>query len=93
MIKDSFKDAHESSKAAFERESKIVQNPVSKREMEALIAMRDRPNLEYNLRPDGQIEQTVNQRMQADNERRIGFIRKRLSQMEGRATRDFERSR
>ncbi len=91
MIKDGFKDAHESSKAAFERENEIRQSPVSKGEMEALIALRSQPKLEYNLRPDGQIEQTINQRMQVDNERRIGYIRERLNRMEGRAKDDFER--
>lgn len=93
MIKDSFKDAHESSKAAFERENKLQETPVTKAEMDQCIAQRARPMYTRDLTPDGCTKQAVDKKSEADNERRIGFIRKRLSRMEGQATRDFERSR
>lgn len=93
MIKDSFKDAHETSKAAFERETQLRETPVTKAEMDERIAQRARPTFTYELQPDGSTRQEINTQVEADNERRIGFIRERLSRMDGRATRDFKRSR
>ncbi len=93
MTKDHFKDTHENSKAAFERETKIRETPVTKAEMDERIAQRARPTFTYDLNPSGYTKQTVDTKSEAENERRIGFIRERLSRMDGRATRDFERSR
>ena len=93
MTKDPFKNEYEASKAAFEREAKLRQIPVTKAEMEARIAQRGRPAFIYHLTPDGYTKQTVDTKSEANNERRIGFIRERLSRMEGWAKHDFERSR
>lgn len=83
----------ETSKEAFDRDVRIHQSPVTKKEMELRIEQRGRPVFTYHLQPDGSTRQEINTQIEAENERRIGFIRERLSRMEGRATRDFERPR
>jgi hypothetical protein len=83
----------ETSKEIFDRDARIHQSPVTKKEMELRIQQRSRPTFTYHLQPDGSTRQEINTQVEAENERRIGFIRHRLERMEGRPTRDFERSR
>ncbi len=81
------------SKAAFDRDARIHEKPVSKRELEAREKRRAIPVLQNNLTPDGPVVQAVNEASHSENERRIHFIRKRLDRQKDKARNDFTRSR
>jgi len=81
------------SKEAFERDARITRTPVTKKELEARKKQRDKPVFTSHLEPDGSIKQQVDTRVEAENERRINFINKRLERMNNRAKRDFHYSR
>lgn len=82
-----------SARAAMARHNRIHRSPVSSAELEARTDARAKPVLETHLSPGGDIEHVVRQRLDADNEQRIGFIQKRLARMEDRAKRAFQRAR
>lgn len=77
---------------AFARERRITSTPVSRAERDARIAARKQPRSEAHLTPGGHVEQTVYQLLDAENERRIHFIAKRLARMNGKVRADFDRS-
>lgn len=83
----------EATKAAFERDARVHKAPVTKKEMKAREEQRSTPVLTHHLQPDGSIQQEVNTQVEAENEQRIGFIRKRLERMNSIAKRDFNHSR
>ena len=80
------------SKDAYERNNTIHKTPVTRKELDERIKQRARPVFEYHLRPDGSTEREINSRIEADNERRIHFIQKRLNRMQDKVRQDFNRS-
>ena len=90
---DETKNRTASSADALRREYELTRTPVSKTEMDDRIKARETPRYETHLTPGGGVEQVVRQRLDADNERRINFIKKRLTRMKGTAKADHARSR
>lgn len=91
---DDFKSTlQDATREAFEREMRIRRTPVSSKEMEKRIEQRARPALTSHLEPDGSTRQAVDTSVEAENERRIGFIRERLDRVNNKPKRDLHRSR
>ena len=91
---DDFKKTlQDSTREVFEREMRIRRIPVSREEMEKRIEQRGKPAMSFHLQPDGATKWEVDTRVEAENERRINFINKRLERMNNRAKRDFHYSR
>ena len=80
-------------KEAHARDARIHQTPVSKSERDARIAARAKPVIEQHLTPGGAVERTVRQKLDAENERRINFIEKRLERQKGKAQGRFNMAR
>lgn len=80
-------------KDAHARDARIHQTPVSKSERDARVAVRAKPVIEQHLTPGGTIERTVRQNLDAENERRINFIEKRLERQKGNAQARFNMAR
>ncbi|MDG1288086.1 MAG: hypothetical protein P8P30_11095 [Rickettsiales bacterium] len=66
---------------------------MTKGEKELREKQRTTPVFTENLEPDGSVTRAVNLKAEAENERRIGFIKKRLERMKNLAKRDFHYSR
>ena len=81
------------SRAAHEREKRITHAPVSHSEREHLKAFRATPSLETHLTPTGPVTKDVTNRVEAERERRIGYITKRLDGKRDLARDGFNRSR
>lgn len=90
---DFTKTVQQATKEAFERDARITRTPVTKKELTAREHQRNRPVFTSHLEPDGSIKQSIDTRVESENERRINFINKRLDRMNNRAKRDFHRSR
>ncbi|MDF2368868.1 hypothetical protein [Sneathiella sp.] len=80
-------------KAAFDRDARIHEKPVSKLELKAREKRRATPASQNNLTPDGFDVQAVNEAVESENERRIHIIQKRLNRQKDKARNDFTRSR
>ncbi|MBR29602.1 MAG: hypothetical protein CML46_22110 [Rhodobacteraceae bacterium] len=93
MNSDTFAARALSARAALEREQRLSRMPVSANERDDLVARRTSPRLEMHLTPTGSIVQEVHQALDADNERRIGFITKRLEGQRGASRDNFRRTR
>ena len=93
MAHNPFASRAPSAREALEREHRLTRMPVSTQERDALLARRAQPRQELHLTPNGAVVQTVNQSLDADNERRIGFITKRLEGRTGVSRDDFRRAR
>lgn len=78
---------------AFDREARIHRTPVSKVEQEKREDARAKPTLETHLTPGGTVEQVVRQEVDAENERRINFIKNRLARVKGKAKDRFRMAR
>ena len=78
---------------AFERDRRIHQRPVSKREQEALEKQRATPRVALEPSPDGATKRAIDGAVRAESERRIFEIKRRLERQRGRARGDFDRSR
>ncbi len=81
------------SKAATDRDARIHEKPVSKAEKEYREDLRSKPKLVNVHTPSGTIQQEVHTSVEAENERRINFIKKRLERQKNIPTREFRRSR
>lgn len=91
---DDFKKTlQDATRETFEREMRIRRTPVSSEEMEKRIEQRGKPAVKFHLQPDGSTRQEVDTSVEAENERRIGFIRERLDRVNNKSKRDFHRSR
>ena len=80
------------SKAATDLDARIHEKPVSKIEQEAREKRRSKPKLVNVHTPSGTIPQEVHTSVEAENERRINFIKKRLERQKNIPTRDFRRT-
>lgn len=78
---------------ALERERELSRGPVTRDELAAREKQRAAPVHEAHLRPGGAVEQIVHRNLDADNERRIGFIRRRLASAQAKVRDDFRRAR
>ena len=78
---------------AFDRDARIHRTPVSKVEQEKRQDARAKPVLETHLAPGGTVEQVVRQEVDAENERRINFIKNRLARVKGKAKDRFRMAR
>ena len=87
------KDYYRAVKEAVEQDQRVHKTPVTKREQEAREADRHNPAMERHFTPDGSVVQTVNLKVEAENEKRINFIKKRLERKKNLARRDFQRAR
>lgn len=68
-------------------------DPVSRRELNARIEQRRRPELEAHYTPGGSLEYDIHRDLDMRNERRIAFLSSRLKEERSHATRDFAASR
>lgn len=77
-----------------ERHNRIHKMPVTKVELEGLKKLRDtRPQPQLNLQPPVVVRERVRMQITVERERRIHFIERRITRMEGRAHDAFDRSR
>ena len=87
------KQYNEAQKTAFERDARIHQAPVTKRELDARIKYREKLNLVLDFTPDGTTQQTVHHEINSENEQRINRLEERLNRQKGQAKDAFSRSR
>lgn len=80
-------------RAAFARDRKRTQQPVSRQEMDTRKAERARPAAGLHHTPGGTTEQSVHTALEAARETRIGFITKRLHRQQSQARDGFNRTR
>ncbi|MEO1405124.1 MAG: hypothetical protein AAFV54_01365 [Pseudomonadota bacterium] len=80
-------------KEAFARDQRINATPVSKAELDERKKHRAKPVYSVELTPGGTIEHVIRQSVDAENERRMGFIEKRLAAVKGTAKARFNKVR
>lgn len=64
----------------------------TQKELDLLERTRPKPELKYELTPNGAIERTVHQQTNVAQENRIAFIKERLGKVNGLARDDFNRN-
>ncbi len=78
---------------AFKVDRRVHQTPVTRDELDARKEARATPKTVMQLAPGGAVKQMVDSRVEAENERRIHFIQKRLNRVHGKAREAFDKER